>query len=45
MSDAEKVLQDLYIICGGDPKVGNNPYMLFGYIRRTIEMLRNGEEA
>ena len=45
MSDAEQALQDLYILCGGEPEVGNHPYMLFGYIKRTIDMLRNGEKA
>ena len=45
MSDAEKLLADLYLMCGGDPEVGSNPYMMFGYIKGTIEILQEKKSA
>lgn len=40
MTDEHKLLRDLYVICGGDITFGDNPHFMFGYVKETIEMLR-----
>lgn len=46
MSDTEKLLEDLYLLCGGDPDFTfNNPHVMFGYIKGTIEILQEKKPA